>query len=201
MELLASCDTTFKQGIKFVNWLDSSVHGDDESINPYTTATAHKAGWIWDIPLINRRGTGIVYSSHHMDDDEALRLYADYLVVEEASFSPRKIQMEIGYRKEFWCKNCVALGLAQGFVEPLEATSILMTDFSAELLARNFPRSTEDLEVSVAYCNKVVGYVWERVIDFIKFHYFISDRKDSQFWLDNQDEGTISELLKERLAI
>ncbi len=172
---------------------------DDEDINPYTTATAHKAGWIWDIPLTNRRGTGFVYSSRHMSDDEALRLYEEYLGVESGSISPRKLPMEIGYRKEFWYKNCVALGLAQGFLEPLEATSILLTDFSAELLARNFPREMSEMEASTAYYNKVVTYAWERTVDFIKLHYCLSDRSDSQFWLDNQQAATFSDELIERL--
>ncbi|BFL82759.1 hypothetical protein LFREDSHE_12090 [Shewanella baltica] len=171
-----------------------------ENINPYTTATAHKAGWIWDIPLTTRRGTGFVYSSRYMSDEEALTLYADYLQVDKAQFKPRKIPMEIGYRKEFWHKNCVALGLAQGFVEPLEATSILVSDFSAELLARHFPRTIEDISISTSYYNSVITYVWERVVDFIKLHYCISDRKDSSFWLDNQKEDTISFELKQRLA-
>jgi len=172
---------------------------DTDEINPYTTATAHKAGWIWDIPLTNRRGTGFVYSSRHMSDDEALQGYAEYLGVDKSEISPRKIPMKIGYRKEFWHKNCVALGLAQGFLEPLEATSILLSDFSAEMLARNFPRHFSDIEPSIEYYNKVVTYAWERVVDFIKLHYCISDREDSQFWLDNQNEATFSPELKERL--
>lgn len=174
---------------------------EEESLNPYTTATAHKAGWIWDIPLTNRRGTGFVYSSNHMGLDEAHSLYAQYLGADLTSFSPRKIEMNMGYRKEFWHKNCVALGLAQGFVEPLEATSILLTDFSADLLARNFPRCRDDIITSISYCNKVVNYAWERTIDFIKLHYCISDRKDSDFWLDNQKMETLSDDLRERLEL
>lgn len=173
---------------------------DKDEIPPYTTATAHSAGWIWDIPLTTRRGTGFVYSSRHMTDEEALSQFAHYLGVDEETISPRKLPMEIGYRDKFWSKNCVALGLAQGFVEPLEATSILVTDFSAELLARNFPRDTLDMEALVPHYNKVVTYVWERVVDFIKLHYCISDRTDSPFWLDNKREETFSNELKERLA-
>lgn len=172
---------------------------EDQPIKPYTTATAHKAGWIWDIPLTNRRGTGFVYSSRHMNDEEAISLYAEYLGVEEESLSPRKLPMEIGYRKEFWSKNCVPLGLAQGFLEPLEATSILLSDFSAELLARNFPRQSSEMDAVAPYYNKAVTYAWERTVDFIKLHYYLSDRKDSQFWLDNQDKTRLSSELKARL--
>lgn len=172
---------------------------EDEEIKPYTTATAHKAGWIWDIPLTTRRGTGFVYSSTHMSEAEALTLYADYLGINESELSPKKLPMDVGYRKEFWCKNCVPLGLAQGFLEPLEASSILLSDFSAELLARNFPRDTADIALISPYFNRVITYAWERTVDFIKLHYSLSDRKDSQFWLDNQNEEDLSIELKERL--
>lgn len=172
-----------------------------EPINPFTTATAHKAGWIWDIPLTNRRGTGFVYSSNYIEDEEAHLLYAQYLCVDAHSFAPRKIDMRMGYRKEFWHKNCVSLGLSQGFLEPLEATSILLTDFTAGLFARNFPRFKDDMDSSINYCNKVVDYAWARTVDFIKLHYCISDRVDSDFWIDNKDPKSLSDTLKERLAL
>lgn len=178
---------------------------DSQAINPYTTATAHKAGWIWDIPLTSRRGTGFVYSSRHMSDEEALSSYADYLGIDQknnkdgSNFSPRKLQMNIGYREKFWHKNCVVLGLAQGFLEPLEATSILLTDFSAELLAKNFPQDFNELDILQPYFNKTIEYTWERTVDFIKLHYCISDRTDSTFWLDNKNNSQLSKELRERL--
>lgn len=180
--------------------LQISTDGISE-IKPYTTATAHKAGWIWDIPLTQRRGTGFVYSSAHMSESEAVEQFSKYLQLDLESLSPRKIPMKIGYREKFWCKNCVALGLAQGFVEPLEATSILLTDFSAELFARNFPRMQEDVTALSDYCNRVVSYSWERVIDFVQLHYCISDRDDSDFWRDNTHSTALSDTLKERLAM
>lgn len=173
---------------------------EGEQLNPYTTATAHKAGWIWDIPLTTRRGTGFVYASKYMSDQEAIQLYAEYLGVEKSSISPRKIPMKVGYRETFWQKNCVALGLAQGFLEPIEATSILLSDFSAELLARNFPRTIADIDKLNAYYNKVIKYAWDRTVDFIKLHYCISDRDDSAFWRDNKNQTTLSDELKERLS-
>jgi len=170
-------------------------------IKPYTSATAHSAGWIWDIPLTTRRGTGFVYSSSHMSESQAVEQFSKYLQLDVESLSPRKIPMKIGYRESFWCKNCVALGLAQGFVEPLEATSILLTDFSAELLARNFPRFLQDIEPLASYCNRVVSYSWERIIDFVQMHYYISDRNGSDFWRDNTQTQMLSDTLKERLAM
>lgn len=173
----------------------------DSVIPPYTLATAHKAGWIWDIALTNRRGTGFVYSSEHMSESEALQQFSQYLGVDAEQFSPRKIPMKVGYRQEFWHKNCVAIGLAQGFVEPLEATSILVTDFAAQYLARNFPQTNADVPLLSKRYNQVMIYSWERVIDFVKLHYCLSDRSDSDFWILNRSPETMSDTLQERLAI
>lgn len=174
---------------------------NDEDIPPYTIATAHSAGWIWDIALTNRRGTGFVYSSAHMSESEAIASFSNYLNVDAEKFSPRKIPMRIGYREKFWCNNCVAIGLAQGFVEPLEATSILVTDFAAQYLARNFPKVKNDIPLLAKRYNQVLIYSWERVIDFVKLHYCLSDRRDSEFWDLNRSPETISETLQERLEI
>lgn len=174
---------------------------ESDEILPYTLATAHKAGWIWDIPLTQRRGVGFVYSSRHMTESDAVGTFSTYLGRDLQNTNLRKIPMTIGYRESFWKKNCVALGLAQGFVEPLEATSILVTDFAALLLARNFPKVIDDIPVVSDYCNKAVRYTWERVIDFVQLHYFISDRRDSQFWIDNTENTVMSDVLRERLAL
>lgn len=171
-----------------------------DEIPPYTHATAHSAGWVWDIPVTHRRGTGFVYSSAHMSDDQAADAFAKYLGISGNAFAPRKIPMKIGHRKDFWSHNCVALGLAAGFVEPLEATSILLTDFSADIFARNFPRRTEDIAVLQRHCNEVVGYTWERIIDFVQMHYLLSDRRDSPFWNDCTKMEHASDILQERLA-
>jgi tryptophan halogenase len=170
-------------------------------IPPYTLAKAHATGWMWDIPLTNRRGVGFVYSSAHMTEDVAIQNLSKYLQLDTDKFSPRKIPMRMGYREKFWCKNVVALGLAQGFVEPLEATSIFVTDFSAELFARNFSVEKETMSVAADYCNKVVSYTWERVMDFVQMHYCISDRQDSDFWRANTNEAKRSDILSERLAM
>lgn len=172
----------------------------DDEIPPYTLAVAHEAGWIWDIPVTHRRGTGFVYASAHMSESRALECYARHLGVSPDALSPRKIPMKIGYRQQFWFQNCVALGLAQGFVEPLEATSILVTDFSASLLSRNFPRFGEDAQALRRGYNEAVTTTWERVIDFVQLHYHLSDRGDSAFWLENRHDAHLSETLRERLG-
>ncbi|MBR7799365.1 tryptophan halogenase family protein [Undibacterium fentianense] len=171
------------------------------SLAPYTLAKAHSAGWIWDIPLINRRGVGFVYSSAHLSESQAIEGLSHYLQIDADQLSPRKIPMRMGYREKFWHQNVVALGLAQGFVEPLEATSIFVTDFAAELFASHFSTNKENMSIASEYCNRVVTYAWERVIDFVQLHYYLSNRKDSDFWIDNTKNSKLSDVLSERLAM
>lgn len=172
---------------------------ESSEIQPYTSAAAHKAGWIWDIPLTNRRGLGCVYSSAHMSESEAVSEFSHYLGRSLETDNVRNISMKIGFRRESWKNNCIALGLAQGFVEPLEAKSILVTDFSASMLAKSFPRFSEDISVLSGYFNRAVRYTWERVIDFVQLHYCISDRRDSGFWMDCTEGAPRSDVLAERL--
>ena len=173
----------------------------DTDIPPYTIATAHQAGWIWDIALPNRRGVGFVYSSNHMNDEEAQVKLDHYLGGHNPELVYKKLPMKVGYREKFWHKNCVALGLAQGFLEPLEATSILLTDFAANFLAQRFPSEKEELLVLEKRFNHAMGHAWKRVVDFIKLHYCLSDRDDSSFWRENRDPSTMSTELKEKLAL
>lgn len=173
----------------------------DSAIPPYTIATAHQAGWIWDIALPNRRGVGFVYSNNHMSDEEAQVKLDYYLGGNKSELKYRKLPMKIGYREKFWHKNCVALGLAQGFLEPLEATSILLTDFSASFLAQRFPSEKGELLILEKRFNHAMGHAWKRVVDFIKLHYCLSDRQDSAFWLENRDPRTMSKELINKLAM
>lgn len=172
-----------------------------EEIFPYTKATAHEAGWVWDIPLTTRRGTGFVYSSNHMSDDDALKGFSKYHGIDLEKLNPHKIPMRAGYREKIWVKNCVSLGLANGFVEPLESTSLFVTDFCAGMIAKKLPLNTEEMPLFAKLCNEIAMHIWERVFDFIQLHYCISDRRDTQFWRDVTDNVEISPLLKERLEM
>ncbi len=170
-----------------------------------TIATAMSAGWVWDIGLAERRGTGYVYSTQHTDDERAEREFRDYLrdgIGARADELPcRTIPMRVGYRERFWSGNCVAIGLAQGFVEPLEATGLLLFDATARMLASRFPADARDLPVLAGRFNARVRYAWERVIDFIKLHYCLTDRDDSEFWRDNRHAASIPDTLAERLEL
>lgn len=200
-----------KLGVPFISRSDSLLTDTalavqvptalDAPIPPYTLATAHQAGWIWDIHLTSRRGVGLVYSSAHLSEQAACEKLDRYIGGQLASLSFRKIPMRVGRRQQFWQHNCVAIGLAQGFVEPLEATAILMADFSADLLSKRFPRDRAENELLAARFNQRVVHSWDQILDFIKLHYCVSDRTDSQFWIDNRDSATISPALAARLAL
>ncbi len=172
-----------------------------EELFPYTKAVAHGAGWVWDIPLTTRRGTGLVYSSQHMSDDDALKEFSKYHGRDLENSNARKIPMKAGFREKIWEKNCVTLGLAHGFVEPLEATSLFITDFCAGMIAKKMPLHKEEIPVYAKSCNEIATLIWERIFDFIQLHYCISDRRDTQFWRDVTEQVQLSDLLKERLEL
>lgn len=167
----------------------------------FTIATAQKAGWIWDIGLTERRGTGYVFSSAFTSVDQAHDELMAYLPPSAQRLTPRLIDMNIGYRERFWQGNCVALGLSQGFVEPLEATGLLVYDATARMLAESFPHSTQAMPLLAERFNQRVRHTWDRVIDFIKLHYVLSQRTDSEFWLANRQASSCPASLLDNLAL
>lgn len=172
---------------------------DHSPIPSFTIATAKEAGWIWDIGLSTRRGTGYVYSNHHSSHDQAEQTFRDYLGPVADGKSVRRIPMQVGYRQCAWKQNCVGIGLSNGFVEPLEATGLLVFDATARMLADQFPANKAAMAGAAKRFNQKVQYSWDKVIDFIKLHYFLSKRDDSEFWLDNRDPASVSETLLEQL--
>lgn len=172
-----------------------------EEIFPYTKATAHGSGWVWDIPLTTRRGTGFVYSSRHMSDADAIREFSKYHGKDLENADVRKIPMRAGFREKLWEKNCVALGLAGGFVEPLEATSLYVTDFCASMVAKKVPVTPEEIPLYAKSCNAIARLIWDRVIDFIRVHYAVSNRRDTPFWRDVTEGVGLSDVLAERLEL
>jgi tryptophan 7-halogenase len=170
-----------------------------DPVASYTISTAHEAGWTWDIGLDTRRGIGYVYSSAHTDDDRAERVLRAYVGKAADDISARKIRFNSGYRETHWHKNCVAIGLSSGFFEPLEATGIILTEVAAATLAKLFPWGG-DFEVSARQFNQQMGRRYERALAFIKAHYCTSGRRDSPFWRDNMEAGSIPDELQDLLA-
>jgi tryptophan halogenase len=177
---------------------------DETAIASVTLSTAQSAGWVWDIGLSTRRGVGYVYSSSHVSDDAALEELKDYLQRRgdpSADVSFRKININSGYRQEFWTRNCVAVGLSAGFLEPLEASAIVMIELSAQSIANLLPSCDSGMRYASRIFNETFRYRWERIIDFLKLHYVLSKRTDAPFWIDNRHPESVPESLREGLDV
>ncbi|WP_444995777.1 tryptophan halogenase family protein [Aliikangiella sp. IMCC44359] len=171
----------------------------DDPILSHTLATAQSAGWIWDIGLTTRRGVGHVYASQYIDHQQAEQELRQYVGLQAEHLECRRIDMRVGHREKFWVNNCIAIGLSQGFVEPLEATGLLMFDATARILAELFPKVKPAIPGAAQLFNQRALYIWHRVIDFIKLHYFLTQRTDTDFWKDNQKADTATDSLLTQL--
>jgi tryptophan halogenase len=172
----------------------------DAPISSCTISTAHEAGWTWDIGLRERRGIGYVYSTRHTDDARAERVLREYIGPASDALTPRVLKFEAGHRPLQWISNCVAVGLSAGFVEPLESTGIGLIEMAAYLIAHLLPADGE-FERTARLFNRLMDERFLRIFDFIKLHYALSRRRDSQFWIDNTDAASIPVSLQDRLAL
>ncbi|RJF90834.1 tryptophan 7-halogenase [Sphingomonas cavernae] len=197
-------EQTLKAGFEdWSHWLpnNSALPVQTRSVGPampYTSAIAHDAGWLWRIPLQHRVGTGLVYCSDYLSDDEALaRLHQ--MIEGEILIEPWSIRFKAGRRLKVWEKNCIALGLASGFVEPLESTSIHMIMIAVTRLIQLFPFNGCDDALQRRY-NDLSQNEIEKIRDFIILHYHLTERDDSPFWRQVRTME-IPDTLAQRLAL
>ncbi|HZF14737.1 MAG TPA: tryptophan halogenase family protein [Steroidobacteraceae bacterium] len=180
-------------------------YADSESpIASQTLSTAQSSGWIWDIGLSSRRGVGHVYSSAHTSDAAAESELVAYIAESggpKGASGARKLSFEPGYRETFWHRNCVAIGLSAGFIEPLEASALALVELSAAMLADEMPATRDTMDIVARRFNDSFTYRWERVIDFLKMHYVLTKRTDTDFWRDNRRPASIPDRLQEQLAL
>jgi hypothetical protein len=177
---------------------------DNSPIASQTSSTAQANGWIWDIGLPTRRGIGHVFSSSHTSDADAERALRAYIRASggpDDAGTPRKLSFAPGYRRQFWHRNCVGIGLSAGFIEPLEASALALVELSAGMLADDFPATREAVDIVARRFNEAFTYRWERVIDFLKLHYVLSRRDDSDYWRDNRAAAGIPPRLLEQMSL
>jgi tryptophan halogenase len=170
-----------------------------DTFPPYTLSTALAAGWRWQIPLSSRTGSGYVYSSAHLSEDAATEaLIARSGLRRARSADPRRIKIRVGRRQNFWRRNCVSVGLASGFVEPLESTGIHLIQASIMSLLEYLPDRDCNDALRRAY-NARMADVYDEVRDFIVLHYLLAGREEA-FWRDARNVP-LPDTLRESLAV
>lgn len=175
-------------------------HDDRDVVRSVTTCTALEAGWAWNIPLQSRVGTGYVYSSKFKSDDEALDEFKRFLGPKAADADPRVVKFRIGRSARSWVKNCVAMGLSSGFIEPLESSAIMTIELMARWLLHSLP--TLDFETPlVKEFNDRVGLLYEEIRDFLGLHYSLANRWDTPYWRAVRNDTKLSDGLVDDLEL
>lgn len=167
-------------------------------VRPNTLATAVSAGWIWEIPLQTRRAWGYVHSSQFISEEDAEKELRAFIGAPAADFPARLVPFKTGYRAKSWVKNCVAIGLSAGFIEPLESTGLYLSDLAAVMLTEHFPYSG-DMEPMAFRFNRIIANRFYEVLDFINLHYCLTRRTDTEFWREVQKPERINDRLKAKL--
>lgn len=185
------------------HWLpmNSAVAVQTETVSepvPYTRSIARDAGWQWRIPLQSRMGNGLVFCNRYISDDEATQTLLDNIEGETLN-EPRVIKFQTGMRRKHWNKNCIAMGLSSGFIEPLESTSIHLIQRSVTRLMQMFPYDGIR-EPDVNEFNSQMEFEILNIRDFIVLHYHVTDRTDTPFWRFCRSMN-IPESLKHRIEL
>jgi tryptophan 6-halogenase len=191
-------------GERFISFADNLFNdsavvmptpADPTGTNPHTSATALSAGWAWDIPLTNRTGNGYVYASGYMDKDAAEKELRRHLGLLESDVEARHLQMKVGRVERSWVSNCLAVGLSQGFIEPLEATALHIVQATVEGFIGAMEQGGFTPQERHAF-NQRIAARYEGIRDYIVCHYRVNRRTDTQYWRDNAGNQNLSDTLK-----
>ena len=205
----ASLLTTQTLGVPFKSYKDSLFNDravalptalDEGGLPSQTVSTALKYGWVWKIPLINRFGNGYVYSSDYASPAEAEQELRDHIDLHDESVAARHLQMRVGRAATSWNKNCLAVGLSQGFIEPLEATALMIVqdtieNFIERFAGGDFTDRHRDL------FNDKVNRIFDSIKDYIFMHYKLNTRSDTAYWVDARENDTLSDSVRQILDV
>jgi tryptophan halogenase len=168
-------------------------------VRPNTLATAVSAGWIWEIPLQNRRAWGYVHSSQFVDEDAAERELRQFVGSFADDLPARFVPFKVGYRSKAWVKNCIAIGLSAGFIEPLESTGLYLSDLATVMLAEHFPWRGQDMAPLAYRYNRIMADRFHEILDFINIHYCLTRREDNDYWREIRRPERIHDRVKAKL--
>jgi tryptophan 7-halogenase len=171
-------------------------------VRPYTTATALSAGWVWEIPLQGCRSLGYVHSSAFQNDEDAEREVRTFEGAHADALDSRIVHFKVGHRAKSWAGNCIAIGLAGGFIEPLESTGLYLSDLATVMLSEHFPfHGTTDEELAPLRLrfNRILANRFYEILDFINLHYCLTRRRDTEFWRTVQKAEHITGRLSAKL--
>lgn len=161
-----------------------------------TRSIAMKNGWMWNIPLTSRQGNGYVYSNNHISASDAeTELRAALNISETADIKVKHLNMRIGRLHEHWHKNCLAVGLSQGFIEPLEATALMLTQLTLDQFIQAVDSTSAPISNQADAFNTRLNTTFDGVRDYIVAHYQLSHREDTQYWRDNKYNSSRSKIV------
>jgi len=183
------------QGVEFVSYekelfndaaIAISTPLSSDSIKAQTKSTALKYGWAWQIPLSNRIGNGYVYSSKYVNKESAEQEFKEFLQVDGKELSVRHLSFKLGRLNKHWQGNCLAVGLSQGFIEPLEATALLLIQQTVGKFVDAYQQGNFNSQHRDNF-NQQINNDFDGIKDYIVLHYTLNSRQDTEYWCDNRD--------------
>ncbi|MEX2479617.1 MAG: tryptophan halogenase family protein [Gammaproteobacteria bacterium] len=177
-----------------------TAHEADSGLPSETLSTAMKYGWRWKIPLTNRYGNGYVYSSDYIDETQAEHELREQLGMLDDPVEARHLKMRIGRVERCWEHNCLAVGLAQGFVEPLEATALMVVQDTVETFMQRFEQGDFTARFR-AEVNDKVNLIFDGVRNYIFMHYKLNSRDDTEYWIANRENSHVPDDVTRILAV
>ena len=176
-----------------------AIDEDRHGIEPYTSAVAMPAGWMWKIPMLGRIGTGYVFSSRFTSRERATEDFLAYWKLNPGKTTLNQISFRVGRNRRAWVKNCVAIGLSSCFLEPLESTGIYFIYAAIYQLVKHFPDRSFDPRLRDAF-NARIEAMFDDSRDFLQAHYLATPRRETPFWVANAHELKLSENLRQKLS-